>query len=87
MACVLTLDDGNEMYTLTGETGYVWCAVLRKLWRMSSISCLIALLRVQSADLFQQGCTVADFLSKNEPNACGGFIRNCFSLRGRILNE
>ena len=44
MACVLTLDDGKEMYTLTGETGYVWCAILRKLWRMSSISCLIALL-------------------------------------------
>ena len=40
-----------------------------------------------SAYLFQQGCTVADFLSKNEPNACGGFIRNCFSLRSRILND
>ena len=31
---------------------------------------------------YQQGCTVADFLPNNEfePNACGGFIRNCFSL-------
>ena len=44
MACELTLDDGKEMYTLTGETGYVWCAILRKLWRMSSISSLIVLL-------------------------------------------
>ena len=43
MACVLTLDDGKEMYTLTGETGYVWCAVLCKLWRMSSTSSLIVL--------------------------------------------
>ena len=34
--------------------------------------------RVQSADPFQQGCTVADFWSNNEPNACGGFIRNFF---------
>ena len=48
MACVLTLDDGKEMYTLTGETGYVWCAILRKLWRMSSISSLIALLMLLS---------------------------------------
>ena len=55
MACMLTLDNGKEMYTVTGETGYF---------------------RIQSADLFQQGCTVADFLSKTEPNACGGFIRN-----------
>ena len=43
--------------------------------------------RVQSADLFQQVCTVADFLSKTEPNARGGFIRNWVSLRSRILNE
>ena len=40
MACVLTLDDGMEMYTLTGETGYVWCAILP---RMSSIFSLIVL--------------------------------------------
>ena len=44
MAWVLTLDDGKEMYTLTVETSHAWCAILRKLWRMSSISSLVALL-------------------------------------------
>ena len=43
MACVLTLDNGKEMYTLTGEKGYVGCAILPKLWRMSSIFSSIVL--------------------------------------------
>ena len=44
MASMLTLEDGKEVYTLIGETGYVWCAILRRLWRMSSVFCLIVLL-------------------------------------------
>ena len=44
-------------------------------------------LRVQSADLFQQGCTVANFLSKLEPNARGGYTMDCSSLESRILND
>ena len=49
-------------------------------------------LRVQSACayLFQQGCTVADFLSKKdekEPWSCGGFIRNCFFLWTEVLTD
>ena len=57
MACVLTLDNGKEVYTLTGEKGYVGCAIFPKLWRMSSIFLLdcpahaYAALRVRSADL------------------------------------
>ena len=44
MACVLTLDDGRRMYTLPGETGYVWCATPRVWWRMGSTSSFTVLL-------------------------------------------
>ena len=44
MACMMTLDDGNQTYVLNGETGCVWCASLQKLWRMSSMFSLIVLL-------------------------------------------
>ena len=35
-------------------------------------------LRIKHASLFQQVCTVSDFMAKCEPNTCGGFLRNCF---------
>ena len=38
-------------------------------------------LRTNHASLVQQVCTVSDFMAKYEPNACGGFIRDCFSHR------
>ena len=37
-------------------------------------------------DLFQHGCTVADFISLCEPNACGCFLRDCFAHRKEILS-
>ena len=54
------------------------------------LDCLAdAPLRVQSACayLFQQDCTVADFLSKNEPWSCGDIITNCFPLWTEVLTE
>ena len=43
-------------------------------------------LRASHASLFQQACSVSDFCIGCEANACGGFIRSCFSLRSSILS-
>ena len=61
---------------------------------MSSISCLVAQLTVmldKSMPVFfmkndQQAFTVSDFFTNSEPNACGGFLRECFSLRKSIVS-
>ena len=42
-------------------------------------------IRASHASLFQCACSVSDFFDSCEANACGGFIRNCFSLRSNIL--
>ena len=42
-------------------------------------------IRASHANLFQCACSVSDFFDSCEANACGGFIRNCFSLRSNIL--
>ena len=59
LSTLLTLDYGKEMYTLTGETGYVWCAVSSQAVENEQyflFDCpAYAPLMVQSADLFQQG--------------------------------
>jgi len=31
-------------------------------------------------------CTIADFMILCEPNACGGFLRECFAYRKQILS-
>ena len=43
-------------------------------------------IRVMHMSLFQYCCTVADFLSLYEPNACGGYLRDCFACRKEILS-
>ena len=40
---------------------------------------------VQHLNLLQHCCTIADFISLCEPNACGGFLRACFACRERIF--
>ena len=42
-------------------------------------------IRASHANLFQCACSVSDFFDSCEANACGGFIRNCFSLRSNVL--
>ena len=42
-------------------------------------------IRASHANLFQCACSVSGFFDSCEANACGGFIRNCFSLRSSIL--
>ena len=88
MVCMLTQGDG---WILKGRTGCVRCATHLGTWKMSSISCLVAQLTVMAfrqkhASLFQQAFTVSDFFTNSEPNACGGFLRECFSLRKSIVS-
>ena len=42
--------------------------------------------RQKHASLFQQAFTVSDFFTNSEPNACGGFLRECFSFRKSIVS-
>ena len=42
-------------------------------------------IRSQHLDLLQHCCTIADFMTLCEPNACGGFLRECFVCRKQIL--
>ena len=42
--------------------------------------------RQKHASLFQQAFTVSDFFTNSEPNACGGFLRECFSLGKSIVS-
>ena len=44
--------------------------------------------RQKYASLFQQAFYVSDFYTnyKSEPNACGGFLRDCFSRRKSIVS-
>ena len=44
-------------------------------------------IRASHANLFQCACSVFGFFDNCEANACGGFIRNCFSLRSSILTD
>jgi len=37
-------------------------------------------------DLLQHCHTIADFMTLCEPNACGGFLRECFACRKQILS-
>ena len=41
-------------------------------------------IRSQHLDLLQHCCTIADFMSLCEPNASGGFLRECFACRKQI---
>ena len=43
-------------------------------------------IRVKHVNLLQYCCTVADFLSLCESNACGGFLRDCFACRKEVLS-
>ena len=42
-------------------------------------------IRASHANLFQCARSVSGFFDSCEANACGGFIRNCFSVRSSIL--
>ena len=42
--------------------------------------------RQKHASLFQQAFSVSDFFTYSEPNACGGFLRECFSRRNSIAS-
>jgi len=44
-------------------------------------------IRNKHAKKFQQTCTVPGFIVKCEPNACGDFLRECFSCRRFILSD
>ncbi len=44
-------------------------------------------IRASHASLFQRACSVSDFFASCESNACGGFIRSCFSVRSNILTK
>ena len=43
-------------------------------------------IRSQHLDLLQHCCTIADFMTLCEPNACRGFLRECFACRKQILS-
>ena len=43
-------------------------------------------IRSQHSELLQHCCTIADFVTLCEPNACGGFLRECFACRKQILS-
>ncbi len=43
-------------------------------------------IRSQHLGLLQHCCTIADFMTLCEPNALGGFIRECFACRKQILS-
>ncbi len=43
-------------------------------------------IKSQHLDLLQHCCTIADFMILCEPNACGGFLRECFACRKQILS-
>jgi len=43
-------------------------------------------IRSQHLDLLQHCCTIADFMILCEPNACGGFLMECFACRKQILS-
>ena len=43
-------------------------------------------IRSQHLDLLQHCCTIADFMTLCEPNACGGFLRECFICRKQTLS-
>ncbi len=42
-------------------------------------------IRAKHVNLFQHSYTVASFMFMCEPNACGGFLRECFACRKNIL--
>ena len=42
--------------------------------------------RQKHASPFQQAFTVLDFFTNSEPNACGGFLTECFPLRKSIAS-
>ena len=42
--------------------------------------------RQKYASLFQQAFSVSEFFTNSEPNACGGFLRECFSHRKSIVS-
>ena len=43
--------------------------------------------RLRHASWFQDVSSVPDFFVKCDPNACGGFLRSCFSLRSTVLTD
>ncbi len=43
-------------------------------------------IRTKYASLLQQAFSVSDFFLYSEPNACGGFLRECLSLRKAIVS-
>ena len=44
-------------------------------------------IRLKHMHVFEQVCTVPEFLARCEPNACAGFLRDCFDCRKCILSD
>ena len=44
-------------------------------------------IRSKHVHLFQQVSSVSGFLNSLEANACGGFLRDCFTRRHAVLNS
>ena len=44
-------------------------------------------IRLQHMHVFERVCTVPEFLAWCEPNACAGFLRDCFECRKCILSD
>ena len=79
MVCMLTQGDG---WILKGRTGCVVCHSSRDvedeqhfLFHCPAYSDV----KQKHASLFRQAFTVSDFFINSEPNACGGFLRECFT--------
>ena len=82
--CMWTQGDG---WIPKGRIGCVRFATHLRTWRINSFSCLVAqLIRQKFASLFQQAFSVSDFFTNSEPNACGGFLKECFSRRKSIVS-
>ena len=63
-----------------------WFASRLDVWRTSSMFSLIVQHTAKHVDPFRHCCTIADFMSLCEANACGGFLRDCFASRKEILS-
>ena len=86
MVCMLTQSNG---WILKGNTGCVRFATHLRMWRMSSISCIVAQLIVmldKSMPVFFSR-PVSEIFTSSEPNACGGFLRECFSRRKSAVSR
>ena len=84
MVCVLIQGVAKTVFTLTGCMSSQHVEDKHHFIFDCPLYCHI---RARHASLFQQTSSVSDFFARFEPNACGGFIRSCFSHRSSILTD